>query len=383
MQERPLSDTHEILYQADDMPSPLTMGALLWVALGFLPLPIVLLMHWLLHGMPNWERWCRLLSAYDVLSFVAPLGTAVLAFGAALIILRQRGDAPLIERIQSYADATGLESWQQRLWWVALPTTVILVLMGVAGPVEIALLMAIACGVLTARRLKRFPRTQVDLVPAALASEVEPLRRLQGLEVRYQWRFTPTPESAPELLSLTLAFSPTRLDAARDRPRQRDSENDWLRFLQADRATPEIVALAAGLDELHDKYRWTPFQRCCNVLALLQSFTVDAGAQPRFAIETLHDQQASPQDLAITAYALLRALGETVPHAVLVLRNDGSEAGIGIAGAEELPDSFRGFHHAGSAYLFVRPMMVGEPRALRWVWQPLPHDWGTPRVLHP
>lgn len=382
MHERPLSESEEITYHATDLPAPITVGAMLWVAIGFFPLPLALLIHWLMHRMPEWARWLRSLAAYDGAALVAVLLTATVGFGLALLALRQTSDPPLMARLQSCVDSAGLESWQLLLFLTALPIVLILAIVRAAGALELGLLTAIALSVLTARRIKRYPRPAVNLVPAELAAEVEPLRKQQGHPVAYQWSFTPTPESAPELLSLTVAFSPTRLEEARERPRERQSEGDWLRYLQADLMTPEIVALAAELHDLHEKKGWTPFQRCRNLLALLESFQADAtGASPRFAIETLYEQQASPADLAVAAYTLLRALRETVPQAALVLRNDNSEAGIGIAGAEEFPDSFRGFFHEGTAYLFVKPELTRDHRGLRWVWRPIPEDWGAIRVI--
>jgi len=382
MRERMRSDTEEIIYHANDLPAPMTLGAMLWVAVGFLPLPLALLLHWLMHRMPDWARWRSLLSAYDAVTLLALALTAAVGFGAALFALRQTSDSLLRARLQSCVDSAGLESWQLLLFLIALPIVLILAIVRAAGALELGLLTAIALSVLTARRIKRYPRPAVNLVPAELAAEVEPLRKQQGHPVAYQWSFTPTPESTPELLSLTVAFSPTRLEEARERPRERQSEGDWLRYLQADLMTPEIVALAAELHDLHEKKEWTPFQRCRNLLALLESFQADAtGASPRFAIETLYERQASPADLAVAAYTLLRALRETVPQAALVLRNDNSEAGIGIAGAEEFPDSFRGFFHEGTAYLFVKPELTRDHRGLRWVWRPIPEDWGAIRVI--
>ena len=382
MRERKRSDTEEIIYHANDLPAPMTLGAMLWVAVGFLPLPLALLLHWLMHRMPDWARWWGLLATYDGVALVAVLLTAVVGFGLALLALRQTDDLPLQARLQGCVDSAGLESWQQLLFLAALPTVLILAMVRVAGALELGLLTAIALSVLTARRITRYPRPAVNLVPAELSAEVEPLRKQQGQPVAYQWSFAPTPESAPELLSLTIAFNPARLMQARERPRERHTEGDWFRYLQADLMTPEIIALAAELNDLHEKKEWTPFQRCRNLLALLESFQADAtGASPRFAIETLYEQQASPADLAVAAYTLLRALGETVPQAALVLREDNSEAGIGVAGAEEFPDSFRGFTHAGVAYLFVKPTLTRDGRAWRWVWQPIPDDWGKFRVI--
>jgi hypothetical protein len=62
----------------------------------------------------------------------------------------------------------------------------ILAIVRVAGALELGLLTAIALSVLTARRIKRYPRPAVNLVPAELAAEVEPLRQQQGQTVAYQ-----------------------------------------------------------------------------------------------------------------------------------------------------------------------------------------------------
>jgi hypothetical protein len=220
MHERPLSESEEITYHATDLPAPITVGAMLWVAIGFFPLPLALLIHWLMHRMPEWARWLQSLAAYDGAALVAVLLTATVGFGLALLALRQTSDPPLMARLQSCVDSAGLESWQLLLFLIALPIVLILAIVRAAGALELGLLTAIALSVLTARRIKRYPRPAVNLVPAELAAEVEPLRQQQGQTVAYQWSFAPTPESAPELLSLTVAFSPTRLETgARATPR--------------------------------------------------------------------------------------------------------------------------------------------------------------------
>jgi hypothetical protein len=94
MHERPLSESEEITYHATDLPAPITVGAMLWVAIGFFPLPLALLIHWLMHRMPEWARWRSLLSAYDAVTLLALALTAAVGFGAALFALRQTSDSP-------------------------------------------------------------------------------------------------------------------------------------------------------------------------------------------------------------------------------------------------------------------------------------------------
>jgi ABC-type phosphate/phosphonate transport system permease subunit len=94
MHERPLSESEEITYHATDLPAPITVGAMLWVAIGFFPLPLALLIHWLMHRMPEWARWLQSLAAYDGAALVAVLLTATVGFGLALLALRQTSDPP-------------------------------------------------------------------------------------------------------------------------------------------------------------------------------------------------------------------------------------------------------------------------------------------------
>jgi hypothetical protein len=83
--------------------------------------------------------------------------------------------------------------------------------------------------------------------------------------------------------------------------------------------------------------------------------------------------------LVIAAATLLRALGKSVPEAVLIVRGDGQAVALGIAGAGEMPKEFHGFEHEGEVWFFCLP----QRKVNRWQWhvgQRL-SDWEEIRIL--
>jgi hypothetical protein len=378
----------EILYDPHDVPSPVFAGIVLWVALFFFPLPLLLLIHWWLHQQPETTVWLRLVSAITGLDWrvaVAAAVTSGICLGLAVWLIRNLADPNLIEFVQSITDRAGLERWQREILWIAPAVIVPLVLFRKAGIIELALLAGIESALAATKRIERFPREEINLVPADLAAEVEQLRKLQGDVVTYSWSFAPIPERQPENFSLQIAFNPSRLGEVEQRPRQRETESDWIRFIRTDLGTPEVVALAAALNEIHEERKWTPFQRCRNVLALLESFDADEKAgKPKFALETFYERCGSAGDIIVAAITLLKALKETVPEVVLVMDRDRRNVGLGIAGAEDMPESFQGFTFGGRTYFFVALQMVEVDgvKKWRWSWQPVPERWHPITVLN-
>jgi hypothetical protein len=378
----------EILYDPHDVPSPVFAGIVLWVALFFFPLPLLLLIHWWLHQQPETTVWLRLVSAITGLDWrvaVAAAVTSGICLGLAVWLIRNLADPSLIEFVQSITDRAGLERWQREILWIAPAVIVPLVLFRKAGIIELALLAGVESALAATKRIERFPREEINLVPADLAAEVEQLRKLQGDVVTYSWSFAPIPERQPENFSLQIAFDPSRLGEVEQRPRQRETESDWLRFIRTDLGTPEVVALAAALNEIHEERKWTPFQRCRNVLALLESFDADETVEkPKFALETFYERCGSAGDIIVAAITLLKALKETVPEVVLVMDRDRRNVGLGIAGAEDMPESFQGFTFGGRTYFFVALQMVEVDgvKKWRWSWQPVPERWHPITVLN-
>jgi hypothetical protein len=378
----------EVLYDPHDVPSPVFAGIVLWVALFFFPLPLLLLIHWWLHQQPETTVWLRLVSAITGLDWrvaVAAAVTSGICLGLAVWLIRNLADPNLIEFVQSITDRAGLERWQKEILWIAPAVIVPLVLFRKAGIIELALLAGVESALAATKRIERFPREEINLVPADLAAEVEQLRKLQGDVVTYSWSFAPIPERQPENFSLQIAFNPSRLGEVEQRPRQRETESDWLRFIRTDLGTPEVVALAAALNEIHEERKWTPFQRCRNVLALLESFEVDEKAEkPKFALETFYERCGSAGDIIVAAITLLKALKETVPEVVLVMDRDRRNVGLGIAGAEDMPESFQGFTFGGRTYFFIALQMVEVDgvKRWRWSWQTVPEWWHPITVLN-
>jgi hypothetical protein len=378
----------EILYDPHDVPSPVFAGIVLWVALFFFPLPLLLLIHWWLHQQPETTVWLRLVSAIMGLDWrvaVAAAVTSGICLGLAVWLIRNLADPNLIEFVQSITDRAGLERWQREILWIAPAVIVPLVLFRKAGIIELALLAGVESALAATKRIERFPREEINLVPADLAAEVEQLRKLQGDVVTYSWSFAPIPERQPENFSLQIAFNPSRLGEVEQRPRQRETESDWIRFIRTDLGTPEVVALAAALNEIHEERKWTPFQRCRNVLALLESFDADETVEkPKFALETFYERCGSAGDIIVAAITLLKALKETVPEVVLVMDRDRRNVGLGIAGAEDMPESFQGFTFGGRTYFFVALQMdeVDGVKRWRWSWQTVPEQWHPIIVLN-
>jgi hypothetical protein len=378
----------EILYDPHDVPSPVFAGIVLWVALFFFPLPLLLLIHWWLHQQPETTVWLRLVSAITGLDWrvaVAAAVTSGICLGLAVWLIRNLADPNLIEFVQSITDRAGLERWQREILWIAPAVIVPLVLFRKAGIIELALLAGVESALAATKRIERFPREEINLVPADLAAEVEQLRKLQGDVVTYSWSFAPIPERQPENFSLQIAFDPSRWGEVEQRPRQRETESDWIRFIRTDLGTPEVVALAAALNEIHEERKWTPFQRCRNVLALLESFDADEKAEkPKFALETFYERCGSAGDIIVAAITLLKALKETVPEIVLVMDRDRRNVGLGIAGAEDMPESFQGFTFGGRTYFFVALQMdeVDGVKRWRWSWQTVPEQWHPIIVLN-
>ena len=377
----------EIIYDPQDVPSPVFAGTLLWVALFFFPLPLMLIIHWWLNQQPETTVWLRLVSVITGLDWRVALAAAVtssICLGLVAWLIRNLADQNLIEFVQSITDKAGLEWWQRSIMWISPVVLVPLVFFRKAGVIEIALLAGVEGALVATKRVARFPREEVNLVPSDLVAEVEPLRKLQGEVVTYEWHFAPIPEMQPEPFSLKIAFNPSRLDEAKQRPHQRETESDWIRFVRTDLQTPEIVALADALNEIHQERKWTPFQRCRNVLALLESFEAEEEAQkPRFALETFYERKGSAGDIVVAAITLLKALKETVPEVVLVMDKDKKNVGLGIAGAEDMPESFQGFTYDGRTYFFVELQMTDESgsKRWRWSWRPVPEEWQPIKVL--
>lgn len=377
----------EILYDPNDVPSPTFAGTVLWVALFFFPIPLMLLIHWWLHNQPETTLWLRLVSFITGLDWrvaVAVALTSSACLGATFWLMRNFADPNLMGFVQSITDEAGLEEWQKRLMWITPLVIVPLFLLRKVGIVELALLAGVEGALLSATRIKRFPREEVNLVPSGLEAEVEELLKAEAEVVNYTWSFTPTPEGSPETFSTQIAFNPSRLNEATNRPHQRETDGDWLRFIRTDLQTPEIFALVKQLHDLHEKRHWTPFQRCRNVLALLESFEVDDNLNAaRFPLETLREQKGNEGDMVVAAITLLKALKETVPEAVLVISGDRKKVGLGIEGADDVPESLQGFNYGGRIYFFVAPKerQEGDTKRWRWSWQTLPEDWQPISVL--
>jgi hypothetical protein len=381
--ERKREGLRTILYDPKDLPSPTFAGGVLWVALFFLPLPLMLLVHWWLRQQPSTDLWLTLLNALTgwdwrmgVIASLTFTGCCGLVYAA----LRFLAEPKVTELVQSVTDSAGLENWQRQLFWVAPIVFTPLLLLRKMGAIELALLSGAEIALWSARKIQRFPEEPVELVPVDLQMEVERLRSLQGELVAYEWTFQPEPYEPAESLSLQIAFNPERLEQARQRPHERKTDGDWHRFAAADLTTPEILALAQQLHELHEDRRWTPFQRCQNVLALLAHFeSDDEGELPRFAIETLYEKRGTANDLVLAAFTLLKALKETVPEVVLVLSGDRTKAGLGIAGAEDFPEQFQGFRHGGRTFFFAYPER--QNAAWRWHIGALTGEWQPITIL--
>jgi len=376
-----------IVYDPRDVPPPTFAGTILWVALFFFPVPLMLLIHWWLHNQPETTFWLRLVSFITGLDWRVAVAAAVTfsaCLGLAFWLIRNFADQNLIEFVQSITDKAGLEGWQRSLFWIAPLVIVPLFLLRKVGIVELALLGAVEVALLSTQRIQRFPKEEVNLVPPELAAEVEQLLKLVGEVVSYSWFFAPVPEGSPENFSAQIAFNPSRLDEARNRPHQRETDGDWLRFIRTDLQTPEIVALAKQLHDLHEKQHWTPFQRCRNVLALLESFEVDEDESvTRFPLEALYERKGNEGDIIVTAITLLKALNGTVPEAVLVMSSDRRRVGLGIEGAEDVPENLQGFKHGGRTFFFVTLREEEEQgiKRWRWSWQTLPNEWQPISVL--
>jgi len=377
----------EIIYDPEDVPSPVFAGTVLWVALFFFPLPLMLLIHWWLNQQPETTVWLRLISVITGLDWRVALAAAVtssICIGLVAWLIRNLADQNLIGFVQSITDKAGLEWWQRGIMWISPAVIIPLALFRKTGIIELALLAGVESALFATKRIARFPREEVNLVPYELVAEVEQLRKLKGEVVTYNWHFAPIPEMQPEPFSLEIAFNPSRLEEAEQRPHQRETESDWLRFIRTDLQTPEIVALADALNEIHEERKWTPFQRCRNVLALLESFEAEEEAEKaRFALETFYERKGSAGDIVVAAITLLKALKETVPEAVLVMDRDKKNVGLGIAGAEDMPKSFQGFTYDGRTYFFVELQMtdVGGSKRWRWSWRPVPEGWHPITVL--
>jgi hypothetical protein len=63
---------------------------------------------------------------------------------------------------------------------------------------------------------------------------------------------------------------------------------------------------------------------------------------------------------------------------------DRRNVGLGIAGAEDMPESFQGFTFGGRTYFFVALQMdeVDGVKRWRWSWQPVPEQWHPITVLN-
>ncbi len=354
-----------IEYDASETPNPTFAGGVLWVLLLFFPVPLMLLLNWWLHHQPNLTVWLlQLLTGMDWRMGVAGALTFSACVGLVALLLRYYSDPQLITFLQGVTDKAGLQGLDRRIIFLAPVLILPLVLLRKMGMTELALLIGVEATLQAAKAFTRFPRPKVNLVPADLMVEVEPLLKLQGEVVTYTWEFQPTPFEPSQSFERQLAFNLERLQKASERPRQRQTDGDWLRFASADRQTPELFALASQLHtEIFEKQFWTPFHRFLNLLALLSTFAYD-DSKPRYALETLYEKAGSENDLVIAVANLLPIFQTTMPEAVLVLSQDKSRVGLGIAGDGSFPEAWQGFNHEGRLYFFVVP----EWRGNRWHW---------------
>jgi hypothetical protein len=139
----------EIVYDPEHVPPPTFAGTILWVALFFFPVPLMLLIHWWLHNQPETTFWLRLVSFITGLDWRVAVAAAVTfsaCLGLAFWLIRNFADPNLIEFVQSITDKAGLEEWQGRLLWIAPLVIVPLLLLRKVGIVELALLGAVEGG---------------------------------------------------------------------------------------------------------------------------------------------------------------------------------------------------------------------------------------------
>ncbi len=362
------NELRRIIYDPNDVPHPTFAGSILWVGLFFLPLPLMLLVHWYFQQQPQTSIWLRLLSVLTFGDWRVGL-IAAITFSAcvALVAWLMRSESKIAELVQACTDNAGLRGWTLTTIIVTPLVSILLILLRKMGVVELVLVSGVEAALASARTLERFPPEEVDLVPADLMVEVEELKKGKGATVNFSWSFAPNLLASPESLSLQIAFNTERIEQAREIDRRIVRDEDLLRFIAVSLKMPEIFAIASLLHEEHEKRHWSPFQRAMNVLALVASFKVDEfgnGLPNRLAIETLYEKTGTAGDLVITAATLLRALGRTVPDTVLVVRGDGKAVALGIAGAGEMPKEMQGFEHEGEVYFFCLPQRIES----KWQW---------------
>lgn len=359
-------DLRRIIYDETDVPGPTLAGGVLWVLLFFLPIPLMLLVHWFFQKQPSASIWLQLLSVLTFGDWRVGL-VGIVTFGACIGLvawLMQTSDE-VRKFVQAVTDDAGLLGLRLPTLIVTPLLTVPMILLRKMGVVELALMSGVEIALASAKTVNRFPEETVDLVLNDLLVEVEQLRKGQGEVVTFAWEFAPEPFASKESFTLQVAFSTERLEQAKEADHSVNSDADLLRFVHTGLKSPEIFALASLLHEEHQKRRWTPFQRTMNVLSMLESFAVEEGNLPkRLPIETFYERAGTSSDLVIAAATLLRAMGETVPEAVLVVNKDSQSVALGIAGAGELPKTFQGFEHAGEIYFFCLPQPIGN----RWQW---------------
>ncbi len=354
-----------IEYDVSETPNPTFAGGILWVLLFFFPVPLMVLLNWWLNRQPDLVTLLlRFLTGMDWRMGLAGALTFSGCVGLVAFLLRYFQDPQLVAFLQSVTDKAGLEGLSLRITFLTPAFILPLTFLRKMGMTEFALLAGVEATLLAARSFTRFPRREIELVPADQMIELEPLLKLEGEVVTYTWEFQPTQFELRQTFTLQLAFNLERLEQASERPRQRQSDGDWLRFAHTDCQTPELLALANKLHhEIFEKQFWSPFQRFLNLLALMSTFDYD-DSKPRYALETLHEKAGSENDLVIAVANLLPIFKDTVPEAVLVLSQDRNRIGLGIVGAEHFPEAWQGFTHEGRRYFFVVP----ERRDNQWHW---------------
>ncbi|MDW8027433.1 MAG: hypothetical protein RMK94_03470 [Armatimonadota bacterium] len=362
------NELRRIIYDTSDVPHPTFLGGVLWVGLFFLPLPLMLLVHWYFGQQPPASIWFRLLSVLTFGDWRVGL-VAFVTFSAcvAFIAWMMRNEDKIAELVQACTDNAGLKGWTLPALIIMPIISIPLILLRKMGIVELTLVAGVEAALASARTIKRFPPEEVDLVPADLSTHVEELKKGKGMMVNFNWSFQPNPFATPESLSLQVAFSVEGLERAREIDHSIVRDEDLLRFVGVCLKMPEIFAIATLLHEEHQKRRWTPFQCTMNVLAMVENFAADEpdkGLPNRLPIETLYEKKGTTGDLVVAVATLLRALSRTVPETVLVVRGDGQAVALGIAGAGEMPKDMRGFEHEGEVYFFCLPQRVGS----RWQW---------------
>lgn len=360
-------ELRRIVYDPNDIPQPTFAGSILWVGLFFLPVPLMLLVHWYFQQQPQTSVWLRILSVLTFGDWRLGL-VAAITFSAftALVAWLMRSESRIAELVQALTDNAGLRGWTLPALIVMPLVSIPLLLLRKMGIVELTLVAGVEAALASARTINRFPPEEVDLVPANLTVEEE-LKKGKGTMVNYSWSFKPTPLATPQSLSLRVAFCAERIEQAREFDHSIVRDEDLVRFVGESLKMPEVFAIVSSLHEEHEKRRWTPFQRATNVLEFLASFKADEsgnGLPVRLAIEALYEKTGTTGDLVVTAATLMRALGKTVPDAVLVVRGDGKEVALGIAGAGEMPKEMHGFEHEGEVYFFCLPKRIGS----KWQW---------------